>query len=80
MCQGTGSKAERLDLKEKELAAKEVELKKWEENLRSSGQLKPKKNWPRCFPLVHHDIPGDVRFFLCLRSSELGWHKSLEWL
>ena len=56
-----GSRSDRLDLKEKELAAKEAELKKWEENLRASGQLKPTKNWPRCFPLVHHDIPGDVR-------------------
>ena len=74
MCQaGGGSQADRLNLKEKELAAKEVELKKWEEKLKAAGQLKPTKNWPRCFPLVHHDIPGDVcplslLSFMCSRS------------
>lgn len=53
-------RAEQLDLKEKELRAKEAELRKLEEGLRSTGALKPEKNWPRCCPFTHHDIAGEV--------------------
>ena len=52
---------EQLDLKEKELAAREEELKKQQEELVKAGALKPKKNWPKCFPITHHDIDGEVR-------------------
>ena len=52
---------EQLDLKEKDLAAREEELKKQHEELVKSGALKPKKNWPKCFPITHHDIDGEVR-------------------
>ena len=54
------SRAEQLDLKEKELNAREAELKQREEELRRAGGLTKKKNWPRCYPIAHHDIAGDV--------------------
>ena len=49
-----------LDLKEKELRAKEAELKKVQEDLRRTGALRPEKNWPMCYPITHHDIAGEV--------------------
>ena len=52
---------EDLEAKERQLAAKEAELAKWEENLKATGALKPKKNWPVCLPILHHDIAGEVR-------------------
>ena len=61
---------EQLDLKEKELIAREAELKKQQEQMIRDGTLKPKKNWPRCYPITHHDIAGDV-------SSS--WSKSKDW-
>ena len=54
-------RVETLDAKEKALAAKEAELKRWEADLRATGNLKPKKNWPfRFFPILHHDIAAVV--------------------
>ena len=54
-------RVEILDAKEKALAAKEAELKRWEADLRATGSLKPKKNWPSRFcPIVHHDIAAEV--------------------
>jgi hypothetical protein len=50
-----------MELKEKELKAKEAELRKLEADLRSTGALKPTKNWPKCYPITHHDIAGEVR-------------------
>ena len=55
---------EQLDLKEKELNAREAELKKQQEQMIKDGTLKPTKNWPRCYPITHHDIPGDVSALL----------------
>lgn len=60
---GTGGGSNRkdlLDIKEKELAAREAELNRREEELRKAGALVPKKNWPICYPILHHDIAGDV--------------------
>ena len=55
-------RVETLDAKEKALAAKEAELKRWEADLRATGNLKPKKNWPfRFFPILHHDIAAEVQ-------------------
>ena len=51
---------EQLDLREKELAAREAELKRQQDALIASGAIKPKKNWPICYPVTHHDIKGDV--------------------
>ena len=54
-------RVETLDAKEKALAAKEAELKRWEADLRATGNLKPKKNWPfRFFAILHHDIAAEV--------------------
>lgn len=54
-------RVETLDAKEKALAAKEAELKRWEADLRATGSLKPKKNWPSRFcPIAHHDIAAEV--------------------
>ncbi len=51
---------EQLDLKEKELNAKEAELKRQQEQMIADGTLKPKKNWPKCYPVTRHDIDGEV--------------------
>ena len=48
-----------LRKKEAELAAKEKQLKELEKKLIETGALK-KKNWPRCYPMLHHDIPGEI--------------------
>ncbi len=58
--QDYGRRADHLDLKEKELRAKEAELRKLEQDLRSTGALKPEKNWPPCCAFTHHDIAGEV--------------------
>ncbi len=60
MWQDYGRRADHLDLKEKELRAKEAELRKLEQDLRSTGALKPEKNWPPCCAFTHHDIAGEV--------------------
>ena len=51
---------EQLDLKEKELNAKEAELKRQQDQMIADGTLKPKKNWPKCYPVTRHDIAGEV--------------------
>ena len=58
--QDYGRRADQLNLKEKELRSKEAELRKLEQDLRSSGGLKPEKNWPPCCAFTHHDIAGEV--------------------
>eukprot|EP00898_Chlorokybus_atmophyticus_P006907 jgi/Chlat1/7217/Chrsp57S06858 len=59
-----GSKSKADVAKEKELRAKEAELKKREAELKKreteAGPVKDKKNWPPCFPMVHHDIAADI--------------------
>lgn len=59
---------EQLDLKEKELNAKEAELKRQQEQMIADGTLKPKKNWPKCYPVTRHDIAGEVSIFEKLLS------------
>ncbi|GAX82412.1 hypothetical protein CEUSTIGMA_g9840.t1 [Chlamydomonas eustigma] len=49
-----------LDKREAELRAKEAELRALEQQLKDTGVVLKKKNWPICYPLVHHDIPGDI--------------------
>ena len=60
LCQDYGRRADQLNMKEKELRAKEAELRKLEQDLRSTGGLKPEKNWPPCCAFTHHDIAGEV--------------------
>ena len=52
---------EQLDLKEKELNAREQELKRQQEQMIADGTLKPIKNWPKCYPVTKHDIDGEVK-------------------
>jgi hypothetical protein len=56
---GKGHEAD-LAKREAELNAREAELKRWEADLRSSGRLRPKKNWPKCCPVTVMDIRGEV--------------------
>ena len=50
-----------LNKREKELAKKEEDLRRREEAVAAAGGVvKEVKNWPRCFPIIHHDIDGDI--------------------
>ena len=71
---------DQLDQKEKELNAREALLSKQEKDLLASGALKPKKNWPRCYPITYHDIAGDVSTAFStsrLQSFSLGSQKQV---
>ena len=57
---GNPPNVEDLERREKELAAKEAELQRWEADLRATGGLKPKNNWPVCCPIVYLDIDAEV--------------------
>ncbi|CAN4103364.1 unnamed protein product [Withania somnifera] len=48
-----------LTKKEKELQAKEAEIKK-----RTAGVVIEDKNWPPFFPIIHHDIANDIPIHL----------------
>ncbi|XP_038988199.1 secretory carrier-associated membrane protein-like isoform X2 [Phoenix dactylifera] len=59
-----------LKRKEKELQAKEAELKKREQELKRredavarAGIVIEKKNWPPCFPIIHHDIANEIPIY-----------------
>ncbi|KAI3682918.1 hypothetical protein L1987_83300 [Smallanthus sonchifolius] len=61
----------KLKKKQKELEAKEAELNRREEiltrkeeALARSGAVIDNKNWPPFYPLVHHDIAGDIPIHL----------------
>ena len=45
--------------REQALERREAELKRREEELRRNGGGKV-KNWPRCYPLIYHDIEGEI--------------------
>lgn len=54
-----------LNLKERELAAKEKKLKSLEDELVASGAVIKKKNWPwvmaKCgYPLLYHSIADEI--------------------
>ncbi|XP_015943549.1 secretory carrier-associated membrane protein [Arachis duranensis] len=80
-----------LKKKEKELQAKEAELRRREqvyfENLISfctSGIVIEEKNWPPFFPIIHHDIPNEIpvhlqRMQYVAFSSLLGLVACLSW-
>ncbi|KAK9846272.1 hypothetical protein WJX81_000509 [Elliptochloris bilobata] len=53
-------RAAALDRREAELRGKEAEIKKVEDELRRTGALRPEKNWPPCYPILHHDIAGEI--------------------
>ncbi|GJR93537.1 secretory carrier-associated membrane protein 5 [Tanacetum coccineum] len=81
----------KLKRKQKELEAKEAELNKREEILRRkeealarSGAVIDNKNWPSFYPIVHHDIAGDIpvhvhRIMYVAYATLLGVPISLFW-
>lgn len=56
---GPGPNEAALKRKEAELIAKEKQLKELEKKLVDTGALK-KKNWPFCYPILYHNIAGEV--------------------
>ncbi|KAL6751308.1 scamp family-domain-containing protein [Haematococcus lacustris] len=58
---GAASSTREADLQKREAAvkSKEEELRRREHELALAGGLK-KKNFPRCFPMWHHDIAGEI--------------------
>jgi len=68
------AREEALRKKEAELAAKEKNLREREKDLESRGGGK-KKNWPVCFPLLHHDIAGEIpeKSKRCVRTIYMAW-------
>lgn len=63
-----------MDLKEKELNAREAELKEQQRKMIADGTLKPKKNWPKFYPITRHDIAGEVTGFSLLITTYAGKH------
>jgi hypothetical protein len=57
---GVAAREAALSQKEAALKAKEKELQEREAELRRNGGMKPRKNWPLCFPIIHHDIAKDI--------------------
>ncbi|WIA15216.1 hypothetical protein OEZ85_001894 [Tetradesmus obliquus] len=57
---GIAAREAALSQKEAALKAKEKELQAREAELSKSGGLGPRKNWPLCFPIIHHDIAKDI--------------------
>ena len=56
-----------LDARERDMAAREAALSRAEADVRRGGGgggrgggSGPDKNWPRCCPVVHHDIAGEI--------------------
>lgn len=49
-----------LAKKEAELLARERDVASREAELKRAGHMIPRKNWPICFPVTHHDISGDI--------------------
>lgn len=48
-----------LDARERDLAEREAKLKKLEAEIQAVGGFR-RNNWPICFPIWYHDIPGDI--------------------
>eukprot|EP00250_Pteridium_aquilinum_P017204 c23507_g2_i1 orf=66-965(+) len=49
-----------LEAKETELRRREQELKRKEEAAARAGIIIEDRNWPKFFPLIHHDIPREI--------------------
>jgi len=56
------ARAERIRAKEEEIKRREAQITQREQAVASGGVLKEPRppNWPRCRPLIHHDIAGDM--------------------
>nr|CAD1819340.1 unnamed protein product [Ananas comosus var. bracteatus] len=53
-------KEKELQAKEAELSKREKELKRREEAAARAGIVIEEKNWPPFFPIIHHDIGGEI--------------------
>ncbi|WOK96557.1 secretory carrier-associated membrane protein 1 isoform X2 [Canna indica] len=62
-----------LERKEEQIAAREAELEKKEEALKrreeeeaaeNAGVVIEERNWPPCFPVIHHDIANEIPIYL----------------
>lgn len=49
-----------LEAKEVELRRREQELKRKEEAAARAGIVIEDRNWPKFFPIIHHDIPREI--------------------
>ncbi|MEW5304079.1 MAG: hypothetical protein WDW36_006713 [Sanguina aurantia] len=60
-----------LNRREAELNAREAALKAG-----GTGEIQKKKNWPRCIPMLHHDIPGEIpeRSRRVVREAYFAWY------
>ncbi|KAI3510377.1 hypothetical protein L1887_17320 [Cichorium endivia] len=58
------NKRQELEAKEAELNKREEILRRREEALAKSGAVIRPKNWPSFYPIVHHDIAGDIPLHL----------------
>jgi len=56
------ARAERIRAREEEINRREALITQREQVVASGGVLKEPRppNWPRCRPLIHHDIAGDM--------------------
>ncbi|KAF8060590.1 NLE1 [Scenedesmus sp. PABB004] len=70
--QSVAARIERLERAERALAGREAAIAAREAELRLAGALLPKKNWPLCIPVMHHDLSelppaqrGMVRLAYC---------------
>ena len=50
-------------------------MKKAEDELRRTGALRPEKNWPPCYPILHHDIAGEARLPRPDPRLETSWNR-----
>ena len=61
--QAAGGGSQSLAAREAALKKREAEVARREAQLqRNAAGFNPMlvKNWPRCYPIVHHDISGDI--------------------
>jgi len=69
-----GMDNEALRLKAMELARREAALEQREREVQHLQDSAPvKKNWPKCYPLVHHDIGAIPAEFLRRKLAYLGY-------
>ncbi|CAL9042391.1 unnamed protein product [Musa banksii] len=57
-------KERELQAREAELNKREKELKRKEEAAAQAGVVIDEKNWPRFFPIIHHDIANEIPIHL----------------
>ncbi|KAI4343297.1 hypothetical protein MLD38_027823 [Melastoma candidum] len=56
----SNDKAKELAAWEADLKRKEKDIKRREDSLSKAGVPSDDKNWPPCFPMIHHDIANEI--------------------